>query len=222
VDPATYVYDPQPIVIIGPSHWPGPDEGTSTVLTADGSKGARAVVVVNPIGLAAGQFVLIDERSGASWRPTSAGFPGGALVWQGDRVAWNMHWPVQIFHDDNEVSDAQRPNDGVSGTLPAVMAWFSRLDRPTNEIKEIAAVSGSTVTFTTPLHISYPTSHAAQLTRYTATGSASGGSARATNIACNSRWSISPPSRRNSARSSHHTDTRGAFARRQRLHLHSM
>src|SRR6202035_4422843 len=43
-----------------------------------------------------------------------------------------------------------------------------RTDRPTNEIKEIASVSGNTITFTSPLTIGYRTSHSAQLTRYSA------------------------------------------------------
>ena len=55
------------------------------------------------------------------------------------------------------------------------MSWFSRTDRPTSEVKEIASVSGNAITFTSPLHISYRTSHSAQLTRYTQTGSQSGG-----------------------------------------------
>jgi hypothetical protein len=51
-------------------------------------------------------------------------------------------------------------------TTPAAMSWFSRVDRPTNEIKEIASVAGNTITFTSPLTITYRASHAAQLTRY--------------------------------------------------------
>src|SRR5262249_42531027 len=45
-------------------------------------------------------------------------------------------------------------------------SWFSRPDRPTSEVKQIASVSGTTITFTTPIHISYRKSHAAQLSRY--------------------------------------------------------
>ncbi len=176
IDPSTYSYDAQPVVIIGPSRWPGPDGVGSQDLTADGAKGAFSVTVSDASGFAPGQFVLLDERSGASWNPTPTGFPGGAKVWQGDRVAWNMHWPVQQFQDDNEASDASGPYDVSPGTLPAAMSWFSRTDRPTCEIKEIAGVSGNTVTFTTPLHISYRTNHAAQLTRYSDSGGPSGGS----------------------------------------------
>jgi hypothetical protein len=46
------------------------------------------------------------------------------------------------------------------------MSWFSRTNRPTNEMKEIASVSGNTITFTSPLTIGYRVSHSAQLTRY--------------------------------------------------------
>jgi hypothetical protein len=53
--------------------------------------------------------------------------------------------------------------------LPGSYGWFSRLNRHINEIKEVASVSGNTVTFTSPLAISYRTSRAAQLTRYTGT-----------------------------------------------------
>ena len=55
------------------------------------------------------------------------------------------------------------------------MGWFCRASangdgRCTNEIKEIASVAGNTITFTSPLTISYRMSHTAQLTRYTNRG----------------------------------------------------
>ena len=154
VDPGSYTYDAQPIIIIGPSRWPGPDERTPQNLTADGQQSAFSVTVANESGLSAGQFVLLDESSGASWQPAPAGFPSAARVWRGDHVAWNIHNPSQ-------------PGDDP----PAAMSWFSRTDRPTSEIKEIASISANTVTFTSPLSIGYRASHIAQLTRYTATGS---------------------------------------------------
>jgi hypothetical protein len=154
IDPGSYTYDAQPIIIIGPSRWPGPDERTPQNLTADGQQSAFSVTVANGSGLSAGQFVLLDESSGASWQRAPAGFPSAARVWRGDHVAWNIHNPSQ-------------PGDDP----PAAMSWFSRADRPTTEIKEIASISGNTVTFTSPLSIGYRASHMAQLTRYTATGS---------------------------------------------------
>ena len=47
------------------------------------------------------------------------------------------------------------------------MSWFSRTNRPINEIKQIASISGNKITFTSPLTISYRASHHAQLTPYT-------------------------------------------------------
>ncbi len=157
VDPGSYSYDAQPVVIVGPARWPGPDNSTSQGLTSDGQQGAKAVTVANPSGFATGQFVLLDETSGASWQSTPAGFPGQSKVWAGDRVAWNMHFPVSPG-DDNANSNASGPYNSTAGTPPAAMSWFSRTDRPMNEIKEIASVSGNTIIFTSPLTIGYRTS----------------------------------------------------------------
>jgi hypothetical protein len=167
VDPSSYSHDAQPVIIVGPARWNnGPDSTASQGLTADGAQGSFSVTVANAVDFKAGTFILLDELSGASWQPTPEGFPAGAKVWQGDRVAWNMHYPVQPG-DDNSASNAQGPYDKTPGVLPAPMSWFSRSDRPTNEIKQVASVSGDTVTFTSALTISYRTSHQAQLTPYT-------------------------------------------------------
>jgi Divergent InlB B-repeat domain len=182
-DPGSYTYDTQPIVIVGPSRWPSVDKSTSQSLSVDGQQGAYSVTIANPSGYTAGQFVLLDETSGASWQPVPLGFgctdsvqplPCPPVVWQGDRVAWNMHYPTQKFQDDNGNSNLSGPYDTTPGVLPAAMSWFSRTNRPTNEIKEIASVSGNTIIFTSPLTIGYRVSHSAQLTRYTLTGGASG------------------------------------------------
>ncbi|MGJ5177617.1 glycosyl hydrolase family 28-related protein [Bradyrhizobium oligotrophicum] len=166
VDPGSYSYDPKPVIIVGPSRWNnGPDSAASQSLLADGAQGATTVTLANAARFKAGDVVLLDEVSGASWEATPAGFPGAAKVWQGDRVAWNMHHPVQPG-DDNAASNAQGPYDQTPGVLPKSMSWFARTDRATSEIKEIATVSGSTVTFTSPLTISYRSSHQAQLTPY--------------------------------------------------------
>ncbi len=44
--------------------------------------------------------------------------------------------------------------------------WFSRTDRSVSQMMEIASISGNTVTFTTPFHISFETNFTAQLTRF--------------------------------------------------------
>lgn len=177
VDPGSYSHDAQPIIIVGPGRWNvGSDDAASQNLTVDGAQGGNSVTLANASAFHAGDFVLLDERSGASWQPVPTGFgctnnltptPCPPNVWKGDVAAFNMHWAEQQFQDDNGNSNAQGPYDDTPGVLPAAMSWFSRQDRPTSEIKEILSISGNTVTFTSPLSISYRTSHQAQVTPYT-------------------------------------------------------
>jgi len=145
--------DQQPLVIVGPNRWPGPDDSTSQNLSADGAKGAYSVTVAKGSGFAAGQFVLLDELTNWAWTtlPATSSGPNAYKIRAGDRAIWEVH----------------NPAEGVDDPVPSALSWFCRSDRPTNEMKEIASVSGNTITFTTPLHISYRTSHTAQLTRYT-------------------------------------------------------
>jgi hypothetical protein len=56
--------------------------------------------------------------------------------------------------------------DAAAAPGGAARGWFSRYDRPVGQMLEVAAVSGDTVSFTTPLHIGFDTAHNAQLTRY--------------------------------------------------------
>ncbi len=149
--------DPQPVVIIGPNRWPSADDATSQNLTADGAKGAFSVTVANASGFAPGQIVLLDELSGASWQTDRL---GRGQIWASPdwRVVWQFHNPPQGYDD---------PLVATTPTSGGAASWFSRQDRVTAETKEVASVSGNVVTFTTPLHISYRTSHTAQLTRYT-------------------------------------------------------
>jgi hypothetical protein len=44
--------------------------------------------------------------------------------------------------------------------------WFTRQDRSLAQMMEVAAVNGNMVTFSTPFHITFKTTNAAQLTRY--------------------------------------------------------
>jgi hypothetical protein len=143
-----------PVVVVGPSRWPRPDGGTARDLRADGEKGAFSVTLADAAGFAAGQIVLLDENhfDTARWTdlPNRNGAPTRTRIWASDRAVWQRHDPPEPADDP----------------FPEASGWFSRTGRPIAEIKEVASVSGAVVTFTTPLHISYRTSHAAQLTRY--------------------------------------------------------
>jgi hypothetical protein len=153
---------PSPLIIVGPSRWSTTRDVSgvvgSTALSADAIKGANAVTVENPAGFSPGQIVLLDEASGASWQTDPQ---GRGQIWASSdwRVVWQKHDPLFLYVDDF-AANAYPTTPGAAGT------WFSRPDRPTAEIKQIASVSGSTVTFTTPVHSSYRTSHAAELSRY--------------------------------------------------------
>jgi hypothetical protein len=132
--------------------------GGSTNLTADVVKGAYTVTVASAAGFRSGQIVLLDEASGAGWQTDPQ---GRGQIWASSdsRMVWQKHNPLVPFVDDF-AADAFPTTPGTAGS------WFSRPDRPTAEIKQIASVSRATITFTTPVHISYRSSHAAQLSRY--------------------------------------------------------
>ena len=153
---AYIVPDSQPVIIVGATRWPHPGGDSSSAsqnLTSDGVAGSNSVTITNANGFTPGQFVLLDELSGATYQPVVTGFGcSDCTVLQSDRVAWNIHNPHQNGDDP-----------------PEAKSWFMRTDRPTNEIKEIESVSGDTITFTSPLSIGYRVSHSAQLTRYTVT-----------------------------------------------------
>jgi hypothetical protein len=148
------VQDAQPIIVVGPNRWPKVDSTTSVNLTADAVKGASSVTVTNAQGFAPGQFVLLDEDdyNTASWIPLpNRKGRSASSIWATDRIVFQRHNPAESIDDP----------------FPGSLTWFSRPGRPLNEIKEISAVSGNTISFTTPIHIRYTTAKMAQLTRYT-------------------------------------------------------
>lgn len=142
--------DYQPNLVIGPNRWPWADDNTSQDFVADGAKGAAAITVADASDFAAGDFVKIDELSNASFRTDPLG--RGQIYASDD---WRTVW---WYHNPGIGSD-----DPVGG---GAEQWFSRPYRVTAETKEIASVSGNTITFTTPLHISYRVANQAQVTGY--------------------------------------------------------
>ena len=149
---------PSPLVILGPMRW-AIDSGfaASTNLSADAVKGAYSITVASASGLKPGQTVLLDELSGAGWQTDPC---GRGQIWAAPdfRVVWQRHNPPQPTDDPLRIPASAANQDAF--------VWFSRLDRPTAEIKQIASVAGNVITFSTPVHISYRTSHTAQLSSY--------------------------------------------------------
>jgi chitodextrinase len=166
--------NPAPLIILGPVRygmWPGnPDGSTNSVnLTADGQQGSNSITVASAASFRVGHIVLLDEASGAGWQPDVTGGVNGVAatsVWASPdyRVVWRKHNPAIQYVDDFAANQFpyQPQTNGDQ---------YSRLDRVTNEIKEITSISGNTITFSSPLTISYRVSHTAQLTWYSDSGS---------------------------------------------------
>lgn len=152
---------PSPLIVAGPFRYPPTAAAggfVSTNLISDAVKGTNAVTVVSATGFSRGQIVLLDEASAAVWQ---ADPQGRGQIWASPdwRVVWRKHNPAIPYLEDFAVN-AFPATPGSAGS------WFSRPDRPTAEIKQIASVSGTTISFTTPVHISYRMSNTAQLSRY--------------------------------------------------------
>jgi hypothetical protein len=148
--------NPSPMIILGPERWN--NNTTATLLTADVKHGGTSVQVASAAGFSVGQIVLLDEASGARWRPDVEGL---GQIWAAPdyRVVWQKHKPSQQYIDDF-AKDQWPWQQGTAG------CWFSNCDRPTAEMHRIASISGNTVTFDSPATISYRTSHQAQLYYY--------------------------------------------------------
>ncbi len=174
--------DATPIVIVGPGRWVNPDgdarcngqtayqTASMQLLTGDGAKDATTVTVADGSIFSAGQIVLLDETSGAGWQPDVSGLAPNVWASPDYAVVWQLHKPGNADVDDpiqSGVTASAANNYAGSGNGQDAACWFSRDDRPQNEMKEIAGVSGNTVTFTSPLHQAYRTSHHAELTTYT-------------------------------------------------------
>jgi hypothetical protein len=116
-DPA---YDNFPVVMFAPSTFPGPDESTAQLIVSDSAQGTNTVTVPNASIYTVGQYLILDELSGATYQAVPNGFgcaqnltptPCPPLVWAGDRVVWNIHYPHQIFQADDNFTDANAPYD---------------------------------------------------------------------------------------------------------------
>lgn len=173
--------DPTPIVIVGPGQWVNPDGDARCagltayqtqymqLLSADSVQGSNSVTVANGSIFSAGQMVLLDETSGASWQPDVAQISTSIWASPDYAVAWQLHNPASAVDDPirSGVAPSAANNYAGSGSGSDAACWFSRQDRPQNELKEIASVSGNTITFTSPVNKNYRTSHYAELTTYT-------------------------------------------------------
>jgi hypothetical protein len=142
----TFNPGPNPSPIIDMSGFPG--SGTIAPLTVDAMHGDSSVHVSNASAYHVGEILLLDEASGAAFQPDHVVENTGQIFAAPDyRVAWNIHNPSMGGDDDMSVT-----------------GFFQvHADHPTSEIHQISGISGNTITFDSPLTISYRVSHGAQV-----------------------------------------------------------
>jgi hypothetical protein len=122
--------------------------GSTVPLTADAAQGSNSVQVSNASGYSVGEIVLLDEASGAGWQPDHVSSTEQVWAAPDYRVVWNRHNPSMNGDDGSDI-----------------FGYFQiHSDHPTNEMHQISAISGNTITFDSPVTMSYRTSHGAQLT----------------------------------------------------------
>jgi hypothetical protein len=143
-------------------------------LTADAAQGQTTIQVASTSGLSVGQWVLIDEASGAGWvaDPLNA-WTGDGSVWaasdwlssSGSPATGRVLWSKGKNGNGYEASGG----DFGSGQYPyqanSPGCWFSYCDRPTAELHRIASIGTGSVTFDDPLTIAFRQSgsHNAQI-----------------------------------------------------------
>ena len=152
----TYVPGPRPspMIIAGPLRYNNNEIATD--LTADAAAGTNSVKVQRTAGFFIGQIVLLDEASGAGWQPDVI-WPDRQIWASPDyRTVWQKHKPAYRYVDDFDAST-------YPSTPGSAGCWFSNCDRPTNEMHRISAISGHTITFDSPVTISYRVGHQARL-----------------------------------------------------------
>ncbi|HWX29664.1 MAG TPA: InlB B-repeat-containing protein [Steroidobacteraceae bacterium] len=145
------------------------------LLAADAAQGQATIQLTSTSGLSVGQWVLIDEASGAGWvaDPLNA-TTGYGSVWAASDWLNSSGSPAT-----GRVMWSKSQNRGgwdFGTTLPSqassVGCWHSYCDRPTAELHKIASIgagacpgTGCTVTFDDPLTIAFRQSgnHNAQI-----------------------------------------------------------
>ena len=140
--------NPSPLVIIGPARWDSNNE-RSTNLERRRGQGRHPSPWPAPPASAPGR----------SCSSTSSRAPAGSPT----RRAGDRSGPRPTSASSGSATTRARAPTIPSRMPPAGSA--GRTD-PTNEVKQIDHISGNTIFFNTPIHISYRTSHTAQLTAF--------------------------------------------------------
>lgn len=141
-DPSLY----GPVVNIGLNLFPHPT-GASVNLTADAMQGTNSATVTSTTGFNVGDLITVD-----------------ILVDPADDTgAWIIDAPAGgtgLVYPYAEYDPARSPKGDPS------RGWFNRTDRPTAQLMEIRSISGNTITFSAPFHMTFDVDHTAQMTAW--------------------------------------------------------
>lgn len=139
-----------PIIWVGPNRWPNSPNTSYNIAGAGALDGASSVTLASAPagGFTAGQIVLVDELSGATYQTDPSG-RGQILMSSDGKVTYQCHIPGLTTDDCR---------DNV----------YSRPDRVTQEYKEVASWNAGTMTltFTSPFHTAYRVSNSAQVSTF--------------------------------------------------------
>ena len=137
----------------------------ATPLAADAAQGQTTIEVTSTSSFSVGQWVLIDEASGAGWVADPLNkWTGNGNLWAASDWLSSSSSPAT-----GRVLWSKSENNGgwdFGSTYPyqagSVGCWFSYCDRPTAELHRIASVgtgpcpgTGCTLTFDDPLTIAF-------------------------------------------------------------------
>jgi len=135
----------------------------TTALASDGAQGAYSVTVADATGFSVGSLVLIDELGIGQAMPDCCFNGGTGEVWAAPdyRVEWNQHNP-QVNFFDSACNGFSNNNNFSCGTNGDECAYSIRCGGVNEELHLVTAVNGTTITFDSPLTLSYRTANTAQ------------------------------------------------------------
>lgn len=142
----------------------------TTTLSADAAQGSYTIQVSSATGFAVGDLVLVDELAISQAMPDCCFNNGTGQVWAEPdyRVEWNVHNPAVGSFDN---SNCFTPWGGTANNFSCdtngdACAYSIRCGGVNEELHLVTGVSGTTITFDSPLTLSYRTANTAQARVY--------------------------------------------------------
>lgn len=145
----------------------------TTALTADGAQGSSSIQVSSATGFSVGDLVLVDEVANGQSMPDCCFNNGTGQVWAEPdyRVEWNNHSPTVAFYDSTGVGFSNGNTFSVDSPGGDACAYSIRCGGVNEELHLIASINGKTITFNSPLTLSYRVANTAQAHLYPASSS---------------------------------------------------